>query len=56
MLGDTMINKNKCLHCGHEWVQRIEIRPKTCPKCKSYNWDIEPQVKYRQGGGKGGKE
>ena len=31
--------KNKCLRCGHKWVQRQDKRPKVCPKCKNAWWD-----------------
>lgn len=35
--------KNKCLNptCNHDWYQRNDERPKTCPRCKSYSWDDE---------------
>ncbi len=26
--------------CGHEWLPReLPEKPRTCPKCKSANWD-----------------
>jgi len=28
----------KCLRCGHEWKNQVEI-PVVCPRCKSYRWD-----------------
>ncbi len=39
--------KNKCLNpnCNHDWYQRNDERPKTCPRCKSYNWDDEEHWK-----------
>ena len=33
--------KYKCKKCEHEWLPRIEEKPKQCPRCKSYNWDKE---------------
>lgn len=27
-----------CKKCGHKWVPRTD-NPKSCPGCKSYNWD-----------------
>lgn len=32
-----MTNK-LCIKCGYSWNSRIE-RPKSCPNCKSRNWD-----------------
>lgn len=34
----------KCKRCGHEWIARI-TKPKQCPKCRSYNWDIYSPLK-----------
>ena len=30
-----------CLRCNHEWIPRtkVDVRPTTCPKCKSPYWD-----------------
>jgi predicted Zn-ribbon and HTH transcriptional regulator len=25
--------------CGHEWLPRNGEKPRTCPNCKSANWD-----------------
>ena len=30
----------KCKLCKYEWFSRIEEKPKQCPKCKRYDWDI----------------
>ncbi|MFA7221212.1 MAG: hypothetical protein WC119_12015 [Synergistaceae bacterium] len=27
-----------CIHCGYHWTPRVET-PKTCPGCKSRDWD-----------------
>lgn len=29
----------KCKQCGYEWVSRLDERPKSCPRCKRYDWD-----------------
>lgn len=28
----------ECKKCGNKWISRV-VLPKSCPKCKSYNWD-----------------
>lgn len=28
-----------CKKCRHGWANRKPRKPKTCPKCKSVNWD-----------------
>lgn len=28
---------NKCSKCGYEWDSIID-NPKSCPKCKRYDW------------------
>lgn len=36
----------KCKRCGHEWVPRKQGRkPKSCPNCKSYNWNKDIKEK-----------
>src|SRR5712692_4243742 len=38
-IGMVILQGCRC-RCGHEWLQRIRgERPRTCPKCKSPNWD-----------------
>lgn len=32
--------QKKCLRCEHEWDSIVES-PKTCPRCKSYEWNKE---------------
>ena len=32
--------KCKCKKCGLEWASVVD-KPKACPSCKSYNWQIE---------------
>lgn len=46
---EEVLNKYglKCLHCDYKWLPR-KNNPKNCPKCKSYNYDKEPQTKYRK--------
>jgi len=37
-----------CLRCGHLWTARGgEKAPKTCPCCRSKNWD-GPKIIYPQ--------
>lgn len=31
----------ECLQCGWVWISRVK-RPKTCPKCKAWNWKKAP--------------
>ena len=28
-----------CKRCGYNWQPRVEGRPKSCPECKSRQWD-----------------
>jgi predicted Zn-ribbon and HTH transcriptional regulator len=32
----------KCKRCGYEWIARV-AEPKTCSKCKSRLWNVEPE-------------
>lgn len=38
-----------CCRCGYQWTprgeagQKVDVR--SCPKCKSPLWDVEPGVK-----------
>jgi len=43
-----MIEKCKCLKCGHEWVPRSLGIPASCPRCKNYNWD-KPKKEMKKG-------
>ncbi len=43
------VSKCRCLHCNYEWLPRTTQRPGVCPRCKSYNWDKEPQRKTAKG-------
>lgn len=27
-------------HCGYEWESRLKQKPKACPRCKRYDWEI----------------
>ena len=38
--------KCKCLRCGNEW-ESIGKKPKVCPRCKSYAWNI-PRIKEKK--------
>jgi len=38
-IGMVMLLGCRC-RCGHEWLPRDpDDKPRTCPKCKSANWD-----------------
>jgi len=43
MMKMTIAIKHKCLRCPHEWEQRTEKKPISCPRCKSYVWDKPPE-------------
>jgi DNA-directed RNA polymerase subunit RPC12/RpoP len=36
----------KCLRCGHHWESRTD-KPKACPRCKSYKFDVKPTPKMK---------
>jgi len=36
--------ENKCKLCGHEWDSRKE-NPKSCPRCKRYDWRSKEKTK-----------
>ena len=40
------MNKLNCKKCKHEWVPRSEVKPKVCPKCKSYDWEEKDERTY----------
>ena len=44
----------RCERCGHKWIPKSDIPPKTCSLCKSPYWDRPRRVKRRpvKGGGK----
>lgn len=44
-------DNKKCLDCGHEWLCRV-ANPKSCPHCKSYDWNIKRNLN----GGKNGSK
>ena len=33
------MKKYFCERCGHEWIPRVERKPKACPGCKNYRWN-----------------
>ncbi len=37
-LGEVYLKGFRC-RCGHGWIPRAVSHPRTCPKCKSTNWD-----------------
>ncbi len=42
------VSKCRCLHCNYKWLPRTTQRPGVCPRCKSYNWDKEPQRRGKE--------
>jgi ribosomal protein L37E len=44
------MDKKTCLHCGYQWIPRIETQPKACPRCKSPRWAEEPRKAGRPKG------
>lgn len=35
-----MAKKNHCVKCDHKWPsKKKDVKPKSCPRCKSYTWD-----------------
>lgn len=42
----TRVNKaHTCARCGHVWYQMARLGaklPKSCPRCKSYQWQAPP--------------
>ena len=39
--------QRECRVCGHTWVSQV-FRPKTCPRCKSYDWNGRNVVAWDQ--------
>jgi predicted Zn-ribbon and HTH transcriptional regulator len=36
------IVKCKCKRCGYQWESMSDTdKPRVCPACKSYRWDME---------------
>lgn len=48
-----MTNEYNCKRCGHEWVSRQDGKPLTCPRCKSYSWEVLPTKKTQGDRGTG---
>lgn len=53
---DVSLHALHCIKCGHSWLPRTTALPKTCPRCKNFNWmggnstwkpenDTRPKVK-----------
>ncbi len=38
------VNELECRHCGHTWFPRYAHKPKVCPKCKRYRWEVIAEV------------
>mgnify|MGYP001606892187 FL=1 len=46
-MGTVMVQPFECLRCNWVWLPRykdVGVRPKVCPKCKSWVWD-KPRLK-----------
>jgi len=39
----VMPKSNTCKRCGYEWESKLGRggKPKSCPRCKSYDWQKE---------------
>ncbi len=48
-MDELSIVKLKCLYpdCAHVWVPRTSRKPKVCPRCKRYGWDIPHPLKLK---------
>jgi predicted Zn-ribbon and HTH transcriptional regulator len=33
--------KCKCKRCGYQWESLYDDKPKVCPACKSYRWEMK---------------
>ena len=33
-----MMEKLKCVRCGHEWIARLKTHPRRCPGCSAPYW------------------
>lgn len=45
------MEKKMCKRCEHEWLPRLS-NPLQCPRCKSYHWETEPQLRLQESHGK----
>lgn len=41
-MNKLLITILRCLRCKHEWLPRRPRKPKVCPKCKRYDWEVKP--------------
>ena len=47
-MGVTTVKAFKCDRCGYEWCPKTaEIKPLTCPKCRSPFWDTPRRRKQK---------
>ncbi len=35
---ELILHSLHCVKCGHTWIPRTATLPKTCPRCKNFNW------------------
>lgn len=45
------MDKSKCKRCNHEWIARM-TKPLQCPRCKSYHWETQAQLRLKESHGK----
>ena len=46
MTKEFKVPEFRCSRCGHTWIPRISA-PKRCPRCKSYYWTDQWDVRAR---------
>jgi hypothetical protein len=37
------MERYNCKLCKHKWIRRLNFKPKCCPKCKRYDWEISDE-------------
>jgi len=43
------MEKCNCKKCGYSWMPR-KIKPRCCPLCKSYEWNTDKKVSFKNKG------
>lgn len=46
---NTEPTKLLCKRCHYEWTPKAGETPKACPRCKSYKWNVDRNVKLDSG-------
>lgn len=39
-------DQRECTRCGYQWISIRAERPRSCPSCKSRQWDLPYVEKY----------